>query len=273
MRTQLYISILLLGLIIACDPYVEEDIQLPGLPEAPNISLELDPNNANKVIIRDNSENDFFSRVWEAPGGLPNNSTLAVDTIFYSNAGTYEITLYAAASNGGGTSSITKTISIDQDAPVDCTDFLETLAGGCAETDIKCWKFSYAAGAISVGPVPGSSEWYTSPVDGLQNEQYDDRFCIRFTDFVYDYQNNGQTIDPWNGYIAVNYDPPPANWTLIEGGGENGENRLSLTEGAFIGVWDSGPNYDIATLTETTLVLRSEIVGADGWFELYFEAD
>ena len=75
------------------------------------------------------------------------------------------------------------------------------------------------------------------------------------------YKNNGQTIDPFNGYAAIDYAPPTdLTYYLEENGGANGETRIVLPEGAFMGVWDSGPLYDIIVLTENELIVRSAIV-------------
>jgi len=256
----------------ACDPSIDEDIAIPALPETPNISIEVSANNPNVIIVRDLSDN-FFSRVWELPGGTPNKSTLQIDTILYQKAGDYEITLHAAKVGGGGTSFAQENIIIEEDAVLECSDEITFLTGGCDNPTGKCWTFSRAAGAVSVGPDPGSSEWFSSPEGGLQNEQYDDSFCFTFEGSSFQYDNNGQTIDPFNGFAPVDFDPPTdLTYFLQEGGGGNGETRIVLPEGAFMGVLDSGPLYDIVSLTENELVVRSQILNSEGWFDLYFVA-
>jgi hypothetical protein len=256
----------------ACDPYMEGDIDLGPLPEAPAFSVEILPDDSNRVVIKDLSEG-FFSRFWSLPGGMPNQSVLAVDTILYRKAGVYTITLYTAKAGGSGTSSAIRQVIIEKDAEVPCSDEITLLAGGCEAADSKCWTFSRVAGAVRVGPTPGSGEWYSSPVDGLQAEQYDDSFCFYFADSHFQYQNNGLTVDPWNGYQPVPYNPPTDHtWTLVPGGGEGGETRIILTEGSFLGVWDASNVYDIVVLTETELVVRTPFLAGGGWFELYFVA-
>lgn len=268
--------IYLLSIVVicfACEPQEADDISLPALPEAPTFSMEISPDDPNTVIVKDNSTG-FFDRTWEFEDGQPLFSKKQTETVFFSKAGEYKITLHASKEGGGGTSSTSQTISIAEDAAVTCTDEVTFLAGGCEENSIKCWTFSHVAAAITVGPTPGSSEWYTSPESGLVVEQYDDSFCYSFTDAHFDYRNNGLTVDPWDGYQAVEYTPPSDyTWFLNPGAGANGEMQIVLPEGAFMGVWDSGPLYDVVLLTETELVVRSRIVGADeGWFELYFVA-
>lgn len=264
-----WLPILLLLTLYACEPYQEDDIALGPLPEAPTMRVTL-LDDGNHVVIEDVSDG-FFSRVWDLPGGQPNHSTEAYDTIFYSKAGTYNISLYAAKSGGNGSAATSQTITIAQDAVGGCSDEVELLAGGCNDGDEKCWTFSHASGAVGVGPFPGSREWYNSPLDGLQAEQYDDRFCFAFSGSRFYYDNAGATIDPWNGYAPVPYDPPNDHtYTLVPGGGESGELRIILTEGSFMGVWDASNIYDVVKLTETELVVRSPFLNGSGWFELTF---
>lgn len=264
--------LLLLGAAIlfdACAPYEDDDITLPAAPGAPTITVEPVSGDPNRVVVKDVSTG-FFSRVWDFPGGTPAKSTKAIDTVFYATKGDYIVTLYAAAEGGGGTSSTSQTFNIAQDAQPTCDPQTGLLTGDC-ETPGRCWTFTHAAGAVRVGPQPGSSEWYTSPANGLQAAQYDDAFCFYFAGGHFQYNNNGQTVDPWNGYAAVSFSPPTnLTWIISKGTGVNGADQVILPDGAFLGVWDSGPIYDIVTLTETQLVVRSKILNSDGWFELTF---
>lgn len=274
-RTKIYTSILASAAVLflaACDPSIDEDIMIPALPEAPSIAIEVSSDDPNKIIIKDVSDG-FFARVWDLPGGTPENSVLEQDTVLFRKAGTYTITLHAAKEGGGGTSSSSQTINIEEDAILDCSEEITFLTGGCDNLQGKCWTFSQIGGAVSVGPEPGSSEWFSSRESGLEPAQYDDSFCFNFTGSSFQYRNNGQTIDPFNGYAPVDYDPPTdLTYFLEAGGGESGQTRIILPEGAFMGVWDSGPLYDIVLLSEDELVVRSQIVGSDGWFDLYFVA-
>lgn len=272
---QAYFSTILFAVIIllsACDPAIDEDIAIPALPAAPTLIIEVAADNPNLIIVKDLSTNSF-ARVWDLPGGTPNKSSLAIDTILYTKAGNYTISLHAAAEGGGGTSFANQNIVIEEDAIVDCSEELVFLTGGCDNVLGKCWTFSQVAGAVSVGPIPGSTEWFTSLEGGLEAAQYDDSFCFTFEGSGFQYLNNGQTIDPFNGYAAVDFDPPTdLTYFLAAKAGDNGETRIILPEGTFMGVMDSGPLYDIILLTENELVVRSQILNTDGWFDLYFVA-
>lgn len=268
---KIFSFLFIAAILISCDPSIDKDIEIGELPSPPQFSMTPTAENPNLIVVKDES-GAFFSRLWEFEGGLPPSSTEAVDTVLFTKAGEYDITLHASAVGGSGTSQASQRVSIAEDAIVECSDLLTLLTGGCG-AEGKCWTFSTQAAAITVGPEPGSGEWFTSPEAGLVPEQYDDSFCFYFEGASFQYKNNGQTIDPFNGYVAVDYDPPTDyTWFINEGGGENGEDRIELPEGAFMGVWDAGNLYDIVTLTEDELVVRTEFLDGGGWFELYFVA-
>jgi len=101
------------------------------------------------------------------------------------------------------------------------------------------------------------------------------------------YNNNGSTMNPFDGYIETLMSVEPTTYSYDQVG------FLSLpsitidpliVDGAFetcgwVGIWDSGPEYAIVELTETTLVLSALQQGGDcvnpvgsGYFTLKFEA-
>lgn len=255
----------------ACTPYEENDIALPPQPAAPAFSVAFLNGDTNRVIVT-NLSTGFFDHTFDFPGGLPAKSKRAVDTVFYTKAGDFTITLYASGEGGGGVSSTSQTVHIVKDATALCDPMVSLLTGNC-EAPGRCWTFTHAAEAVRVGPVPGSSEWYKSPVNGLQDAQYDDQFCFYFEGSKFQYLNNGFSVDPWNGYAVVPFTPPTnLTWFISKGSGDGGKDQIVLPAGTFIGTWDSGPVYDIVTLTDSQMVLRSQIRAQNGspgtgWFE------
>ena len=150
----------------------------------------------------------------------------------------------------------------------------------------QTWKFSIESGAISIGPEPGSTEWYASPEGGLVDFQYDDRWTFTPGGTMH-YNNNGSTMNPFDGYVETLMSVAPTTYSYDPAG------FLSLpsitidpliVDGAieicgWVGIWDSGPEYAIVELTETTLVLSALQQGGDcvnpvgsGYFTLKFEA-
>lgn len=263
---------------VACEPVQDPEIDLPEVPTTASFSAEPAADNPNLIVVTDNSTG-FFNRLWDLPGGTPSSSTKAVDSIFFSSAGDYIITLHVAAEGGGGSAIATKTISIAEDAIVECDEQIALLTGDCS-AEGKCWVFSSVAGAITVGPTAGSSEWFQSQEGGIVPAQLDDKSCFLIDGLVYDYRNNGQTVNPWEGYEAQDFTPPAGQtWSFSPNGGLDGLPQINLGPDGFMGVRDCGPLYDVVTLTENELVVRSRFRNADGttpdegWFELYFVAE
>ena len=166
------------------------------------------------------------------------------------------------------------------------------VVGGAPALLIGTWKLSPEAGAIAIGPEPGSTEWYAAPagwqngsVDSNIDFQTDDRWT--FTpegEFIYD--NNGSTMNPFDGYIETQMTVEPTAYVLEAGAGLNGNDVFTVdnmnTEVAeicgWMGVWDSGPTYTIVELTPSRLVLHALQQNFDctnptfsGYFTLIFE--
>lgn len=266
------LAFLMVGAFASCDPIEDDGPGLGALAAEPSIRVEPVADDPNFVVIEDLSEG-FFSRVWELPGATPSTSTERLDTVLYTKAGQYEVRFYASATDGGGTATTSRGVAIAEDAVVQCNEAITLLAGGCDPGTEKCWTFSRAEGAVKVGPVPGSGEFFTSTEDGLQAEQYDDAFCFAFEGASFRYLNQGLTVDPEQGFSPVPYEPlVDQTFQLLPGAGEEGETRIQLPDGNFIGLLNGDTFYDIITLTETDLVLRTNIIGEDNWFELVFVA-
>ncbi len=274
---QLSYILFAIGLLLAaCDPYQVDDVELPAPADgSTSFSWSYVPGDSNQIALDASGiENNVL---WAFPSGASKpSSTRAVDTVTFSLQGEYEIVLYVAAQ--GGTAIAREMVAITQDKAIECDSTTLLLTGGCGTQDSKTWIWSQAANAISVGPVPVSTEWFGSPEEGLEAAQYDDAWTFAFdgADFVYD--NNGQSINPYAGYQAQDFTPPAGTWRIEAGAGFEGADQIVLSdEDLFLGVMDSGPVYDIIELTEDRLVLLSPIMQANGtpgqgYFTLYFVA-
>lgn len=260
--------------IFGCKPDRDDEISLPGTPGAPNFSVEMLAGDSSRVVIKDLSDGNF-QRLWDLPGGTPKTSTKALDTILYAIKGDYTITLFVSKTDGSGSPSASKKVTILIDAPVTCTPKMSMLTGDCGPTG-KCWTLSRAAGAVKVGPTYDDFSWYTAPVDGLQNEQYDDGFCFTFENLVFQNKNNGASVDPWDGYKVKPLDPGLADFTFLLGTGISGRDQILIPDDQFMGVWDCDNLLDVVKLTTTELVVRGRQRAqngtplAQGWFELTF---
>lgn len=267
-----------------CKPYEEEGIDLPGAPVA-SISWsfidavdslgQVTGIDSNRVAFTAAAVEGAFLQLWDFGNGQ--TSDQLSDTAYYPVEGAYDVTYSVHTAGGMGLAA--ETITIEQTLELPCEGTLALLTG-CENQ--KTWKLSNEAGAISVGPDPYSTSWYASPVNGHTDWQVDDRY--QFTEGgVYIYNNNGSTMNPFEGYIETAMEIDPTTYFLVEGAGTSGEDQLKLSPFSealcgFMGVWDSGPNYDIVELTEDRLVIHGPIQTGDctqggGWFTLTFVVD
>lgn len=286
-RNLTYITLSLIiavGLITGCKPYEEEGIELPGAPSASfswNFIDAVDSLgqvigvDSNRVALIADPVDGAFLHLWDFGNGQTSDQT--ADTAYYPQEGDYTITYSVHTAGGMGTASAT--VNIAQTLELPCEGNLALLTG-CENQ--KTWKFSDEIGAISVGPDPYSTEWYSSPPGGLESFQFDDRY--QFTeDGIYVYNNNGSTMNPFEGYVETEVAIDPTTYFMSEGTGTSGEDQINLsafseTLCGFMGVWDSGPVYDILELTEDRLVVHGPIQTGDcqqsaGWFTLIFVVD
>lgn len=265
----------LLLFLSACDPARDDDYSAGPLPSEPQFTARVLDTDSNRVLIS-YEQTDAFQVFWNLPGAIPKTSTLLTDTILYTDSGEYTITLFVSKVNGAGTASSSKKVQILKDAPLECTAKYELLTS-CGSTS-KCWTYSTVGGAIKVGPDYGDFSWYTSPENGLQDAQYDDVYCFTFIDFVFENRNNGQSVNPWNGYAAEDYNPGISEFLFLEGTGTDGRDQIIIPDDQFMGTWDTDNVMDVISLTETELIVRARICGQDGapaasgWFEHVFVA-
>lgn len=241
-------------LIYSCEPFEEDGIDLPSPPSA-SFTWNYVEGDSNSVVFQSNTP-DGFIHFWDFGNGLTSNEK--VDTAFYGQEGLYEVTY--SVSNAGGMGTATDMVEIAETVDIPCEGILELLTG-CDNQ--KSWAFTTQPGAVEVGPDPYSTEWFSSPEDGLQDEQYDDFYQFH-VDGTFIYENNELTVDPWNGFTPVPYDPPDnAIWIYSPGTGTSGEDQIILQTCQFIGVWNSGTAYDIVELTETNLTLHAALTNED----------
>ncbi len=260
-------------LFTACAPDRDDDFHIGPSPSAPQFTAEVLASDSNLVVVKNLSEGNF-QVLWDLPGAIPKTSGKNIDTVLYTDKGDYTITLFVSKADGTGTVSASKQISILRDKPLECSPKLALLTN-CGSGG-KCWTFTTAPGAVKVGPNYGDFSWYTSPENGLQDVQYDDVYCFTFLHFVFQYNNNGQSVNPWNGYAAEDYDPGISEFQFLEGTGMDGRDQIILPDNQFMGTWDTDNVMDVVSLTEHELILRARIraqdgtPAAEGWFELTF---
>lgn len=264
-------------MVTGCTPERVDEMSLEGTPGIPEFTAVPLADNPNRILVTANTQNSF-QVLWDIPGATPKTSQKAQDTILFAKAGVYKITLLASSTDGSGTGVNSKTITILQDAPLTCSPKLSLLTGDCKPGG-KCWTMSTAVGAVKVGPTYDDYSWYTSPVNGLQAQQYDDRFCFTFENLVFENKNNGLSVNPWDGYKPVVADWGKSEFSFTEGTGINNRDQITLEDLQFMGVWDCDNVLDVVQLTATKLVVRGRqrepngTPKTEGWFELTFNAN
>lgn len=134
-----------------------------------------------------------------------------------------------------------------------------------SEVDIPeiqgAWRIGLDYGSIQVGPNPQNGDWFTTAAVG---PQLDDVWTF-FPNGALVYNTNGEVMDPANGYNGTPLTFPLLGYSIDEGAGAFGLGKLTLSnpQGTicpFMGTWDSGPSYDILTLSADTLRLVSPIM-------------
>lgn len=257
-----------------CKPDRDDAFQLPNTPDAPNFSVEMLAGDSNRVVVKDLSEGNF-QRLWNFQGGQPKTSARAVDTVFFDKKGEYAITLFVSKTDGSGTPSASKKVVILVDAPLTCNPKMALLTGDCGAGG-KCWTMAREAGALKVGPTYDDFSWYTAPANGLQDAQYDDGFCFTFENLVFQNNNNGASVDPWDGYKVKPYAPGASEFTYLAGTGILGRDQIVLPDDQWMGVWDCDNVLDVVKLSANELIVRGRQRApngtplAQGWFELKF---
>lgn len=154
----------------------------------------------------------------------------------------------------------------------------------CGEGVVGTWGWSGEAGALSVGPEPGSSVWYSSPEGGLVPEQYDDQWTFQ-SDGTYLFETNGAVTNPYEGFIVTPISFGPGSYSLEPGMGIDGGDLLIIGDlvtddlvpepCGWMGLWDSGPEYTVVSVDAESMVLVSSIRAQDcgpleGYFTLTF---
>ncbi|MDA8771618.1 glycoside hydrolase family 16 protein [Flavobacteriales bacterium] len=153
------------------------------------------------------------------------------------------------------------------DPSVPC-DFLDA-AGICGGSNdipallIGSWALSTAAGAVEVGPSPGSNEWYSSGSNGLQSAQYDDIYTFQTNgSLIADY--NGSIIDAFADYSEQGFSCTPIDFDFNASDTSGDASTIELSAAStscscpFIGTNDAGLIYTITTLTSNTLQLQAQ---------------
>lgn len=266
-----------LAAFMACEPYVEDKTDLGPLPDPSFDIIEGDtPNDFNLI----NTTEGAFITQWDlGEVGQFEGSPAAINIPF---KGTYEVTMTTL--NRGGSATLTKTLTVTEDAPLDCIGNVELLTG-CGE---KVWYLAPEPAAMHIGPNLNETWWGNSVGDVSAREcHFNDKYIFRINgEFEFDNQgdfwadDNGSGV-VWPADLGLEIGCNDSDdWPEAYSAWDSGVYTFSVTEnslsviglGAYIGLYKAGTNdevvtpqpsttYSIAELTEDRMVIFADY----GW--------
>lgn len=201
MKKYNFITIVLLAfslMFISCEP--EQDDALPlGTPPT-NVDFEIQSTGEMNQFRLVNTTPGTFIHQWNLGNGQTAEGQVVETT--YQFAGTYEITLKAF--NDGGFGEMTRTVTVDEDAPAPCNP--GSLMEFLTNCDSRTWKLLQGEGAYWVGPNDGSgTTWWTNDFN-VFNERpcaFNDEWIFS-SDGVMVYDTKG---DLWaEDYMGFNFE-------------------------------------------------------------------
>jgi PKD repeat protein len=196
-KIALYILASLLFIMTACEPSIEDKIDI-GLPPVADFSIEFI--DANNVKLTNTTADDNFIASWDLGDlGVQNGNVIEVT---YPNMGEYYVTL--SVFGKGGSTDVTKAINITQDAPNACNGVMEFLT----DCTTKTWKLNPAEGALWVGQNATTMWWQNSAADVISRPcDWNDEFIFS-SDGVYNYVSNGDFWgEPYSGITPESCQP------------------------------------------------------------------
>jgi len=152
-----FIAIMMVTGFMACEPDTDDKIALGEAPVNADFTITEDLANPNTYILENTTPGAFIYN-WDFGNGTKKSG--AKVSAFYQKKGDYVVILTVA--NAGGHKKVEKTITVPEDAPINCEDneVLEFLSD-CGQ---KVWKLNPDAGALWVGPADGSQTWWQNQV-------------------------------------------------------------------------------------------------------------
>jgi len=277
------LALIMIFVMLACDPKEDSDYSLGEMPVAEQLDFLSTPTAAKpNVVDFTNTSKVTGIATWDFGNGSTAKGESAQAIYPFKGEYTIVLTLYTT----GGSASITKTITIENDdmSLLD-TPMYNALTGGAANTDGKTWVFDqYHNGHFGVGPADASSpEWWSCPAEGKTNSSlYSQEFTFTQVGIKFGWVNNGNvytneagraaladlgypnSVVPPDGDFDVEY-VPKTNYTFAL---NESASTITLSGGAFFGHYAGTSTYQILTLTDEELYLKcaSTTESGNGWW-------
>ncbi len=239
---QFIFSFLVLGIIMSCDPAVDDKIDI-GDPPNPSFNI-IQGDTPNDFTLMNTTDGAFITQ-WTIEG-IGSESGETVD-IYIPKKGTYEVSMTTFNRGGSGTSS--KSLEVTESDQADCTGNLELLTN----CDSKVWKLAPEANALNVGP-SATETWWGNSEDDIEVRacHFNDEYIFTVDgDFIFDSKGDFWADSDSDGNVF------PA-----ELGIDVGCHEESAWPGSFA-VWGSGTHSFNITATSLT------VAGEGAWLGLY----
>ncbi|MBL7740126.1 MAG: PKD domain-containing protein [Chitinophagaceae bacterium] len=243
----------------------------------------------NRYLLSSTSQNGFR---YDWDKGFGNYATgKAVDTAYFPDAGTYTVRLFLFGHSG--TDSAKQTITVAADDPAALTPF-KMLTGN----NTRKWKLAPEAGALWIGPDPGTTWWQNGIADlTTRSCLFNDEYTFTKTGSTMAFDSKGDFYvdeeggNPWpagmpavgcyaNSAIPAGFQAWANNAVFTFEVINNNKLKVNGT-GAHLGLYKAGTppdaalpapagsvTYDIVSITPTRLVLRLDY-GWGAWKFVY----
>lgn len=196
-KLTLYVIASLMMVITACNPLLEDKIDI-GVP--PNADFSIEYIDANNVKLTNTTTDDNFIASWDlGTYGVKSGNEVEVN---FPNMGNFDVTLSVFGKGGSG--SITKAVTITQDDPNACNGVIAFLTACSGKT----WKLNPAEGALWVGPDANTMWWQNSAADVTGRPcDWNDEYTFS-SDGVFTYVSNGDFWgEPYSGITPESCQP------------------------------------------------------------------
>jgi len=259
--------------------------ELKDLGPKPVASFTVTPisGQVNRYLLTSTSQN-AFRYDWDKANGAGYIQGKSIDTVYFSDAGTYTVKLFVFGRNG--IDSASQSINVAADDPAALTPF-KILTGNSS----RRWKLAPEAGALWIGPDP-STTWWQNTVGDVSGRScmFNDEYTFFKTGKVMNFDSKGDFyVDeeggvPWPaGMPAVGCYANPAIPSQFQAWANSGSftfdvinnNKLKLFgTGAHLGLYKAATppdaavttpqasvTYDIVSITPQRMVLKLDY----GW--------
>lgn len=175
---KILIPVIIIGTFISCKKY-----EVKSLMAKPDATFTVTPiaGQVNKYLLTSTSTNSFRFDWDKATGVFVQGKQ--IDTVYFSDKGTYTVKLLAYGQSGMDTAS--QVVNVANDDPAAQTP-LKILTGNSS----KKWKLAPEAGALFIGPADFSATWWQNSVGDVTS-----RSCLFNDEYTFNKAGNTMVFD------------------------------------------------------------------------------